>query len=51
MTPSTLSIKGVNEFSWATVKLKILISNSLDGSSKELTNFAKFLQATLTGNG
>ena len=34
------------------VKLKILISNSLDGSSKPHTNFTEFLkEVTLTDNG
>ena len=37
----------LNEFSWTMVKL-----NSLDWSSKRLTNFAKFLKkVTLTDNG
>ena len=39
------------QFSWTMVKLKILIGNSLDGSSKRLTNFTKFSKVTVTGNG
>ena len=46
------TIKTINEFSWTMTKLKILISNSLDESSKRLTNFTKFLkEVTLTENG
>ena len=46
------NIKRINEFSWTMTKLKILISNSLDKSSKQLTNFTKFLrEIILTDNG
>ena len=46
------TIKRINEFSWTMTKLKILIGNSLDESSKQLTNFTKFLkEVTLTENG
>ena len=46
------TIKRINEFSCTIAKLKILIGNSLDESSKQITYFKKFLKAgTLTGNG
>ena len=38
------TIKRINEFSWTMTKLKIFIGNSLDESSKRLTNFTKFLK-------
>ena len=46
------TIKRINEISSTMTKLKILIGNSLDESSKRLTNFAKFRkEVNLTGNG
>ena len=46
------NIKRINEFSWTMTKLKILIPNSLDESSKWLTSFTKILkEVTLTENG
>ena len=45
------TIKKINEFSWTMTKLKMLICNSLDESSKRLTNFTKFLkEVPLTEN-
>ena len=45
------TIKRINEFSWTMTKLKMLICNSLDESSKRLTNFTKFLkEVPLTEN-
>ena len=46
------TIKRINEFSWTITKLKLLISNSVDESRKQLTNFMKFLnQVTFTEDG
>ena len=46
------TITRINEISSTITKLKILIGNSLDESSKRLTNFAKFQkEVNLTGNG
>ena len=46
------TIKRINEFSWTMTKLKIFISNSVDESRKQLTNFMRFLkEVTLTENG
>ena len=36
------TIKRINEFSWTMTKLKILINNSLDESSKRLTILRNF---------
>ena len=45
------TIKRINEFSCTMTKLKILISNSLNENSKQLTTFTKFLEeVTLTEN-
>ena len=45
------TIKRINKFSWSMTKLKILIGNCLNESSKGLTSFTKFLkEVTLTEN-
>ena len=52
MTLSINTIKRINEFSCTMAKLEIWISNSLDESSKQLTNFPKSLkEITLTDSG
>ena len=52
MTLPKNTIKRINEFSWTMAKLEISISNSLDESSKRLTNFLKSLkEITLTDSG
>ena len=48
----TLLTNRINEFTCTMTKLKALISNSPDESSKRLTNLRKFLKkVTLTENG
>ena len=37
-------LRRVQEFSWTMLKLKALVSSSLDGSSSGLTNYTKFIQ-------
>mgnify|MGYP002804370980 CR=1 FL=1 len=37
-------LRRVQEFNWTMVKLKALVSSSLDGSSSRLTNYTKFIK-------